>query len=204
VSDQEPRGGRERILAAALGVLDTQGEAALRFTDIGRRAGVAISVITHHFATREGLVTALHAHRFAGLVADDQQALQQLTETASDRAQFVAGISAVTAAVVDAARADIRLTRTVSVGATHGRPELTAQVRRTATALLDEMTTVITTGQTNGLLDPTVDARALATFVQAYALGMVIADLDETPTSRDALAAVVERAIDAFLTDRKA
>ncbi len=155
---QNERGGRARTLEAALEVLEHEGEAALRFTDIAERAGVAI---THPFASREGLVAALHEHRFAGLVADDQGALQRLTEAASDREQFASGIAAVTAGV-------------------------------------------ITTGQANGLLDPTVDARALATFVQAYALGMIVADLDETPPPREAIAAVIERAIDAFLHGTKA
>jgi len=201
VAEEDRPGGRERILAAALQMLETQGEAALRFTEIGERAGVAISVITHHFATREGLMAALHAHRFSGLVAGDQQALRSLSDTAADRAQFAAGIAAVTATVVDAARAHTRLTRVVSIGATHGRPELAAQIRRIATGLLDDLTTVVVTGQANGLLDATVDARALATFVQAYALGMVVADLDESPPSRAELAAVIDRAIDAFLTE---
>lgn len=197
----ERPGGRDRILAAALEVLERDGEAALRFTDIAERADVAVSVITHHFGTREGLVSALHALRYAGFIASDITALQRLADTAADRAQLSAGLAQVTANVVDRARHDVRLARIASIGGTLGRPELANRIRATATELLDAMTDLIATGQANGLLDPDVDARALATFVQAYALGMIVADLDDAPADRDAIAAVITRAIDAFQTD---
>jgi hypothetical protein len=74
-------------------------------------------------------------------------------------------------------------------------------VRRTATELLDALTQVITTAQARGLLDRTVDARVFATFVQAYALGMIIADLDETPAPRDELTRFILRALAPFQTD---
>jgi hypothetical protein len=44
-----------------------------------------------------------------------------------------------------------------------------------------------------------VDARALAMFVQAYSLGMVLSDLDLRPPSREDIAGVIEVAIGAFL-----
>jgi AcrR family transcriptional regulator len=200
-TDPDKPGGRERIFAAALETLERDGEAALRFTDIAERAGVALSVITHHFATREGLVAALHAHRYAGLVESDLEVLRGLVATVRDRAGAAAGIEAVTRAIVDVARADVRLARIVSIGATHGRPDLAATVRRTATELLDALTDIIIASQRNGQLDPKVDARALATFLQAYAVGMVVADLDEEPVPRERILAVITRALSVFEVD---
>lgn len=196
-------GGRERILAAAMETLDRDGEVALRFTDIAERAGVVVSVIPHHFGSREGLVAALHTQRYLGLAAEDQAALLRLAETANDRDEFSAGIAALTAEVVAASRADVRLTRTVSIGATHGRPELGGTIRDTATGLLDALTGAVVTAQANGLVDRGVDARALATFIQAYAMGMIVADLDRTPPERTELVRVIARALEAFLTDAR-
>jgi hypothetical protein len=89
----------------------------------------------------------------------------------------------------------------MSIGATHGRPDLETAVRRTATELLDGLEMAIVTGQAKGLFDRTVDARAYATFVQAYALGMIIADLDETPAEREAVARLIDRLNRTLLTD---
>jgi AcrR family transcriptional regulator len=188
-------GGRERILAAAREVLDVDGEAALRFTDIAARADVAISVIAHHFSTREGLVAELHAQRFAGLVANDQDALAALTRVASDRDEYAAGVTQLTAQVVDTARQELRLARIVSIGAAHGRPDLAERIRDEATRLLDALTDVVIAGQATGFVDRDVDPRAIATFIQAYALGMIVADLDRTPVDRAVLAEVISRAL---------
>ncbi len=192
--------GRERILAAALEILDTQGEAALRFAEIASRADVAVSAITYHFATREGLVAELHAHRFRGLAEDDLAMMKQIATTAATREQLVAGLTSVTAAVVAAGRADNRLARIVSIAAIHGRDDLAEDIRHAATQIIDQMTEIVVIAQSNGLFDPSVDARAFATFVQAYALGMIQTDLDEHPVSAEALTEVILRAADSFFT----
>jgi AcrR family transcriptional regulator len=186
-------GGRERILVAALETLETDGEAAVRFVDVAQRAGVAISVITHHFGSREGLIEELHAHRYHGLNATDVAALTDLTRSAKDRESYVAGLSAITRQVVDAARYEARLTRIVSIGAAHGRPELLARVRQEATAMLDQLTALFIAGQARGFFDRTIEPRAVATFVHAYAVGMIVADLDEQPADRADITTVIDR-----------
>jgi hypothetical protein len=110
-------------------------------------------------------------------------------------------MAAITDAMIDRSRATVRLARVMSIGATHGRPELEAEVRRTATELLDELEMAVLTAQAKGLIDRKVDARAYATFVQAYALGMIIADLDETPADREVVARLIDRLNRTLLTD---
>lgn len=197
----DSRGGRERILAAAMAVLEERGESALRFTEIAKQAHVALSVITHHFGTREGLLTELHALRYAGVTAHDHEELQNLAESATSRAEFAAGVAAITSAAFDPARAENRLARVVSIGATHGRPELLEKIRHEATLIIDRMTDMVATGQARGLVDPDVEPRALATFIQAYALGMIEMYLDERPTSVDDIVGVVMRAVSVFITE---
>jgi AcrR family transcriptional regulator len=199
-ADERP-GGRERILTAAREILDAYGEAALKFAAIADRAEVALSVITHHFGTREGLLSVLHAQRFAGLTTPDVAAARQLAKDVGDREQLAAGMAAITDAMVDAGRASVRLARVMSIGATHGRPALEEEVRRTATQLLDELEIAVITAQAKGLIDRRVDARAYATFIQAYALGMIVADLDETPADREAVARLIDRLNFTLLTD---
>lgn len=194
-------GGRERILSAAMATLEERGEAALRFADIAKEAHVALSVITHHFGTREGLIAELHARRFASISARDHEALQHLAETASTKAEFAAGVAAITAATFDGSRSSDRFARVVSIGAIHGRPELTAAIRHEATVMIDRVTRVIETGQARGLVATDVDPRAVATFIRAYALGMVETYLDERPPSREAVIEVILRAVGVFMTE---
>jgi len=195
-------GGRERILAAAMETLEEHGEAAIRFTDVAERAGVVPSVVAHHFGNRERLVAALHTQRYTGLTDDDQAALRAVIESATDRAEFSVGIARITAAVVDRGRAAVRLTRVASLGASQHRPELAVEIARIVTGLLDTLTDVVITGQRLGLVDPTVPPRALATFIHAYAIGMIANDLDATPAPAEDLVLVITRALAAFQIDR--
>lgn len=197
----ERPGGRDRILAAAVEIVGRAGEAGLRFVDVAEQAGVAISAITHHFATREGLLNEVHARRYAGLTETDLEGAKALAVESRDRTHLEAGISALTDAVVDAARAQVRLDRIVSLGAIHGRPDLAAKVRQTATALIDALAMTITIAQARGLIERKLEPRVLATFLQAYAVGMIVTDLDETPVPREDLARFIDRLIFSVLTD---
>jgi AcrR family transcriptional regulator len=197
MSEDERSEVRTRILDAAFAIVEESGEAALRFVDVAERADVVLSRITRLFGTREGLVAAVHARRFAGLVAEDLAVLAGLVGSSSGEVASVTG--ALTREVVAAERADRRLARVSSIGAIHGRPELTEIIQDEATRLLDRLAETLRAGQTAGLVTDAVDARAFATFVQAYALGMVLSDLDRSPASREDIARVVELALGVFL-----
>jgi AcrR family transcriptional regulator len=198
VSEDERPHAKDRILDAAYDIVTTSGEAALRFVDVAERAGVALSVITRHFGTRERLVAAVHVRRFAGLVAEDVAVVTNLVGSGS-AVEVAQVIGRLTREVVAAERAPARLARVSSIGAIHGRPELTASIEAEATRLLDGLSETISALQAEGLITAGVDPRALATFVQAYSLGMVLTDLDRSPPARHEIAKVVEVAVAAFL-----
>jgi len=189
---------RTRIGDAAFAIVEESGEAALRFVDVAERAGVVLSLITRHYGTRENLVAAVQARRFAGLVAEDVAVLAALVGS-GNAGEVTAVTGALTREVVAEERAERRLARVSSIGAIHGRPELTETIRGEATSLLDGLTDTVRSLQAEGIVTDAVDARALAMFVQAYSLGMVLSDLDLSPPPREEIARVIEVAIGAFL-----
>ena len=198
MSPEDRTDGRSRILEAAFAIVEESGEAALRFADVAEQAGVALSVITHHFGTREGLLAAVHSRRFAGLVERDVARVSGLTGVIS-REEVSVAVARLTREVVAASRAPGRLARVSSIGATHGRPELSEAIAEEATRLIERLTEVLRDLQASGFMVDDVDPRAFAIFIQAYSIGMVLADLDTSPPSRDAIGEVVERAVRAFL-----
>lgn len=185
---------RERILRAAVEIIGRDGEAALRLADVAAAAGVALSLTTHYFRTRDHLVAEALAERFAGLVRDDLRRIGRLVR-AGDGAEFRAGLRKVTADVLDRPRAEQRLARIAAVGGGHGRPDLAERLGEETAALLDELAVVVRAAQEAGLVRSDLDPRALATFIQAYSLGMVVADLDARPSTK----ADVQAVIDAFM-----
>jgi AcrR family transcriptional regulator len=79
---------RERILTAAATILEEGGEASLRLADVARAAGVTLSLVTHYYSSREGLVAAAHLRRLEGMTRADIQRVSRLVGSPVDGATF--------------------------------------------------------------------------------------------------------------------
>jgi hypothetical protein len=95
----------------------------------------------------------------------------------------------------------VRLSRLAAIAAAHGRPDLRAEVGATLAGLRGALEEVITAAQERGIVRGDLDAGAVATFLQAYALGLIVHDLDPDGVDRDALVATIRVAVEALLTD---
>ena len=71
--EEIPEGTRERILAAALHLLNTGGRDALTTRAVAEAAGVQPPVIYRHFRDKAGMLEALAEHGFARYLARKQQ-----------------------------------------------------------------------------------------------------------------------------------
>lgn len=193
--------GRQRILEAAMAAIEAEGEAGLRILEIAAEAEVAQGLISHHFGSRDGLVVAAQRERFAGQIEKDRERLMRLIGSNPTRAQFVEGIAKLTRDVVRRARRDARLDRAAMVGAAHGRPEYREALGPIVAGLIDGLTHAVSHAQAAGYVQKDLDPRAVATFIQAYAFGIVLSDLDERRVPESALAEVIERALAGILTE---
>ena len=57
-------GSRERVLQAAIAIVEAEGEAPLRVDRVADMAGYTKPVIYHHFGDREGLIIAVQIERY--------------------------------------------------------------------------------------------------------------------------------------------
>jgi AcrR family transcriptional regulator len=73
----EVEGGRDRILEAALHVFADRGYNAASIAEIGERAGIAKSVMYHHFGSKAGLFEAIVEAQTADLVEAVASALPE-------------------------------------------------------------------------------------------------------------------------------
>jgi AcrR family transcriptional regulator len=71
------KGGRARILEAALQVFAERGYNAASIAEIGERAGIAKSVMYHHFGSKAGLYEAVVEAQTADLVKEVAAALPE-------------------------------------------------------------------------------------------------------------------------------
>lgn len=192
--------GRERILDVAVSVLETRGEAALRIAEVAEAANEALGLISYHFGGRDGLIVAAQQRRFAGLVRDDGAAMKRVLDETHTYDEVMASISDLTFALLDSRRDQIRLSRIAAIASTFGRDDAYEITSAIVDQLLNDYAELIAGAQNRGLIRDDLDARAIATFIQSYALGLVIHDLDPSATDDKQLHEVIMTAVNALLS----
>ena len=189
------------MLQSAVELIAERGEAGLRLVDVADRSGMSIGAIQHHFRSRDQLVAEAQLHRFVGPARADIEAIDAMLDSARSVDEVRDALSAITRAVVDRSRALQRMERMSSLSAAHGRPDVYETVKAQLSELSEQFAGAIRGLQSKGLVRGDVDPMALGVFVQAYALGMVIADLVEPAVPAESLAAVVDLFMDAVLPE---
>jgi len=183
---------RDTILALAVEMIDADGEAALRMADIAERAGVAVALISHHFGSREGLVSEAQLFRFRRQPFLDAARIEAAVMAIDDVDSFRGLLHELTRDVVGLQRSVLRMERVTEIAATHGRPELRGKLMDANREVTDSIQHAVALAQRVGFVRRDLDARALALFVQAYAMGFVLADLDPNRPDDEALATVID------------
>ena len=189
------------MLQSAAELIAERGEAQVRLVDVADRSGMSIGAIQHYFRSRERLIAEAQLQRFVGPARADIEAIDAMLNSASSPDEARGAVGAITRAVVDRSRAEQRMERLSSLSAAHGRPDVYQTVKAQVSELSEQFAASIRGLQAKGLVRGDVDPMALGVFVQAYALGMVIADLLEPGVPSESLAAVVDLFTDAVLPE---
>ncbi len=178
---------RELLLRATVRHLETRSAASLRVGEIADEAGVAVGLIKHYFGSRDGLVAAAQQARIAGATDQDIAGSRDALAGADDLDRLMEGIRQVARHTIDRRRADVRLSRFSAIATAHGRPEVRSVIGGTLSGLIDAMAELIADAQERGVVRSGRSPRGLATFIQAYSLGLLVHDLDPTPSDDEEL-----------------
>jgi AcrR family transcriptional regulator len=192
---------RERLLRVAVDHLEKRSAASLRVSVIAQEAGVAVGLINFYFGGRDGLIVAAQQERIAGATRRDIDGAQAALEGAAGFEQLIAGIREVARSTVDRSRAGVRLSRFAAIATAHGRPEVRSEIGGTLSGLIDAMAVLIADGQERGIVRSSRSPRALATFIQAYSLGLLVHDLDPSPCDDEELLDIAMDAIRTVLSE---
>jgi len=190
---------RNRVLAVALEQLEAGGEAAVRIDEIRDRSGVSIGSIYHHFGDREGVIAAAQLRRFARFAEVDVRALADVVEQSADIEEFRSNVRRLTLGSRSQLRTDRRWGRIGVLASTTGRDDLRADIEQIQTRLTDGFAAHVAQGQARGFFRSDLDARAIAVFIEAYTLGLVLNDIDARGIDETGWQQVVWTVIDALI-----
>ena len=190
---------RERLIEVTMTMLEAKGEQSLRVVEVAEAADVSMGTIYSHFENRRGLVAAVRLEQYRRWVSDSLAGLRSAVE-ALDGPEAALGAAEQLIIVPDApeprAHREIRVD---AIAASHHEPALAAAMQAMQRELNAQAVQLVERAQQIGLVDPALDATAVALLLQAVPMGLVVADLDpESAPSGDAWVALMIRVVGAL------
>jgi AcrR family transcriptional regulator len=185
VGDAGPSAGRPRrpsaratILALAIDVLDAQGEVGIRVNQLADQAGVTAPTLYRHFGSRDGLVVAAQAARYARTLRTTTEDASPELARCTTREEVRCVLTQVLTAYATEEGARRRRERLNVLGGAYARPELAraiVEAQREATQGVEAFVRVL---QAKGLASPDVDPETFAAWLTGMILGRSLIELE--------------------------
>jgi len=162
----------ERLIEAAVELLDAGEEHDVTVASVTTRAGVTTGSLYHHFKDRNGLIATAHARRFDRLLDRQLRLIAPLYEGGTVE-ECLAAAETLVAAIASGAMAEDRGIRVSALAATRHRSVLRTGVTASLRRSIDGVASSISSAQQRGIVRPAYPPRALAVLTQTIGLGML-------------------------------
>lgn len=189
----------DALIAAVVVEMESVGELGVRLESVAERAGVSLGAIYHHFGDKEGLLDAARLDQFTRHADRDTAALREALAPISRHADLLRALPRILSAFHASDRRPIRAQRLANLAAALTRSEYGARIAEVQHRVTRELADLVDGLKERGALDVSADSLAIATFVQAYTLGQVVADVDSMPVPDDRWTQAVLTALHALL-----
>jgi len=191
VRDVHPTKARLTEVAAAL--IDEHGSQGFTVEQLLEKSNISKGSLYHHFEDFHDVIMQAQVQRFARYVEEDIEALTRVLLAATSREDMFDRLDLISRATHDVARSARRADRIeILAGARHSEKMKNAlaptQARLTG-AIADLVREMKTKEFVNQDLDPT----AVAVFIQAYSLGLIVNDVSNEQVDLENWHALISR-----------
>jgi AcrR family transcriptional regulator len=169
---------RERLLQAAIEVIETQGERAVKVRDIAAKANVTEPSIYHFFGDRNGLIEEAHAVRFAQGQTEPLMMFVDGVTTCRTKTEFLDLVRSTLEAAFDPSVAGRRFTRVNVLGSAQSRPKLAQYLAEQQRRLSRVLGDAFRFGQAKGFMRSNVDCDILAVWIIGVTTGRLFIEID--------------------------
>jgi len=164
------------ILQAAKDIIDESGENALRVTEVAERAGVAVGLLYHYFKDRKALITAVREFQFLARISADSVTLDGIVVQARGE-NVLRTIISDFSDPYHPERSGYRLDRIEALVAARHDPDLKERLTAAQEELAGNIVATIRKAKTAGLLDESIDEKALSFLLEVLPLGLVLTNV---------------------------
>lgn len=161
-ADESELSTKERLIEAAIAIIEAEGEVAIRVDQVAERAGFTKPVLYHHFEDREAIIAAAQAERFRRSLElgwDETVAPLRAATSAEQFFQMMLTWIRDTGNSEGQAR---RRFRTDVMGSAISRPVLMQSIVEASRAHADKVALSLELAQARGWITTNVTARDLA------------------------------------------
>ncbi len=186
----DARGTRDKILEAAIGIIEAEGEAGVRVDRVVEAAGFTKPVLYHHFADREDLVIAAQGERYRRTFDDALVALSVFREAQSQDV-FLDRVAIALGDFTSPEGRRRRRMRAEILGAAVGRPQLHDAITEANRQFVASLGDFLTRARKAGLISPQRDPRDIAAWWLSVVAGRYVIDVDADRFDEEEWTAIV-------------
>ena len=174
---------RDEILRLTVEAIDGAGEGSVHVSEIAKASNVAVTSLYHFFDSREGLIEAAQASRFAREFTTNANAFSDEVAKCSNQAEFRALLRESLPSFFGPDGARRRADRVNVLGATYNRPSLTAAVSDRIVEAIIELSKPLHIAQSNGWIRHDLNIENLASWYVSTITSYAIVEL--TPATQE-------------------
>jgi AcrR family transcriptional regulator len=169
---------RQRLLEAAIEVIEVGGEGALRVRDIAAKANVTEPSIYHFFGDRNGLIEQAQAVRFGRGQTDALESFVTGVRSCGTKAEFIKLVRTALTASFNTSSAGRRFARVNVLGSAQSRPELVKHLAGQQRDLNRLLGDALRDAQERGFMRSNVDCDIFAVWVIGMTTGRLFIEID--------------------------
>jgi len=173
-----PESTRDRLIAAAVALIDEGGITSLRLRKVAERVGIQEPSIYGFFSNRDDLIDEASAARFQRGLLDLPAVFSALMTAATTREEFRAAVATVLTATVPEERATFRSARIAVLALARTRPDLSTRILRAQQEADELLGAVIREAAARGWARSDVDPAILARWIIGLVNARVFLELD--------------------------
>lgn len=175
---------RDRLLEAAITVIEEHGEVGIRVDEIAATADVAKPSLYHFYGSRDGLVAAAQAERYRRSLLVGVDDVVARIEDCTSAAEFEALLRAWIASFTSEEGRRRRAIRLDVLGSSVSRPALQAEVDRANNLVTETLAELLARARANGwvLTDSDLDPVDVALWLHGLWNGRYLCELAGDPT----------------------
>lgn len=176
---------REYILRLAIEAIEQGGEAAVKAKEICRTADIAVTSLYHYFGSRDGLVIAAQAKRYADSIQDVYGQWDSAVRSCRNKEDLKRVITIMLDLVLTPDRSHARMIRLNVLGSSYARPALQAAIVEHQERLFENQAATLEYAKEQGWVRSEVDTKALTAWHIGVVTGYTLLELGPTNVNLD-------------------